>query len=66
MQEFSTRVLRGDRLGVVGANGAGKTTLISLLTGSLAPDSGVVRLGANLEMATLDQKRASLHALAPP
>ena len=58
--DFSTRVLRGDRLGVVGANGAGKTTLISLLTGTLAPDSGTVRLGANLEMATLDQKRASL------
>ena len=58
--DFSTRVLRGDRLGIVGANGAGKTTLISLLTGALAPDSGAVRLGANLEMATLDQKRASL------
>jgi ATP-binding cassette subfamily F protein uup len=60
VKEFSTRVLRGDRLAVVGANGAGKTTLISMLTGSLAPDSGFVRLGANLEMATLDQKRTSL------
>ena len=58
--DFSTRVLRGDRLGVVGANGAGKTTLISVLTGLLAPDSGRVRLGANVEMATLDQGRASL------
>ena len=58
--DFSTRVLRGDRLGVVGANGAGKTTLISLLTGALEPDTGSVKLGANLEMATLDQKRASL------
>ncbi len=60
VKDFSTRVLRGDRLGLVGANGAGKTTLISLLTGTLAPDSGTVKLGANLEMATLDQKRASL------
>ena len=58
--DFSARVLRGDRLGVVGANGAGKTTLISLLTGTLEPDVGTVKLGANLEMATLDQKRASL------
>ena len=60
VKEFSTRVARGDRVGVVGANGAGKTTLISLLTGTLAPDAGTIRLGANLEMATLDQKRASL------
>jgi ATP-binding cassette subfamily F protein uup len=60
VKDFSTRVLRGDRLAVVGANGTGKTTLISLLTGSLKPDSGFVRLGANLEMATLDQKRSSL------
>ena len=62
VKDFSTRVVRGDRLGVVGANGAGKTTLISMLTGSLDPDSGTVKLGANLEMATLDQKRASLDA----
>ena len=58
--DFSTRVLRGDRLGLIGANGAGKTTLISLLTGVIEPDSGTVKLGANLQMATLDQKRASL------
>jgi len=60
VKEFSARVLRGDRLAVVGANGTGKTTLISMLTGSLKPDAGSIRLGANLEMATLDQKRASL------
>ena len=60
VENFSTRILRGDRLGIVGANGAGKTTLIRLLTGVLAPDRGKVRLGAGLAMATLDQSRASL------
>ncbi len=58
--EFSTRIARGDRVGLVGPNGAGKTTLINLLTGALAPDSGSVRLGANLETAGMDQKRQSL------
>ena len=58
--DFSTRVLRGDRVGVVGANGAGKTTLIRLLSGDLPPDSGRVRLGSNLQLAALDQRRASL------
>ena len=60
VQDFSIRVLRGDRIGLVGANGAGKTTLVRLLTGQLAPDSGVIRLGANLQMATLEQGRDSL------
>ncbi len=60
VEDFSTRVLRGDRLGVIGANGAGKTTLISILTGAIEPDAGTVKLGANLQMATLDQRRASL------
>ena len=50
VDNFTTRVLRGDRLGIVGANGAGKTTLVNLLTGALAPDSGKVKLGANLEI----------------
>ncbi|MFL6790498.1 MAG: ABC-F family ATP-binding cassette domain-containing protein [Bradyrhizobium sp.] len=57
---FSIRVQRGDRIGVVGPNGAGKTTLVDLLTGAHAPDSGSIRLGANIEMATLDQHRESL------
>ena len=57
---FSTRIIRGDRIGVVGANGSGKTTLLNMLTGELEPDSGKVRLGANLELATLDQRRARL------
>jgi ATP-binding cassette subfamily F protein uup len=60
VEDYSTRILRGDRLGIVGPNGSGKTTLVNLLTGALAPDSGTVRLGANLEMATLDQHRESL------
>ncbi|MEW6639802.1 MAG: ABC-F family ATP-binding cassette domain-containing protein [Pseudomonadota bacterium] len=60
VSDFSIRVQRGDRLGIIGPNGAGKTTLINLLTGGLAPDSGSLRLGANIEMATLDQHRESL------
>ncbi len=60
VQDFSIRIQRGDRLGLVGPNGAGKTTLLRMLTGDLVPDVGTVRLGANLEIATLDQKRASL------
>jgi ABC transport system ATP-binding/permease protein len=64
VKNFSTRILRGDRLGLVGANGAGKTTLVDLLTGTLAPDRGSIRHGANLVLATLDQGRASLDAAA--
>jgi ABC transport system ATP-binding/permease protein len=60
VSDFSLRVMRRDRIGVIGANGAGKTTLINLLTGALAADSGSVRLGANVTMASLDQQRASL------
>jgi ATP-binding cassette subfamily F protein uup len=60
VEGFSTRVQRGDRIGVVGPNGAGKTTLVHLLIGNDPPDSGTIRLGANIEMATLDQHRESL------
>jgi ATP-binding cassette subfamily F protein uup len=61
VRDLSLRILRGDRLGIVGANGAGKTTLINILTGELAPDSGHVRHGANLDIASLDQRRAALN-----
>src|SRR6202035_4389927 len=47
---FSIRIQRGDRIGIVGPNGAGKTTLIEMLTGASPPDSGMIRLGANIEM----------------
>ena len=57
---LSLRVMRGDRLGIVGANGAGKTTLINLLIGKLAPDDGSVVLGTNLKPVLLDQARATL------
>src|SRR4029078_1774032 len=57
---FSIRVQRGDRIGIVGPNGAGKTTLIDMLTGGSQPDAGTIRLGANIEMATLDPPRESL------
>jgi ABC transport system ATP-binding/permease protein len=60
VENFSIRIERGDRIGVVGPNGAGKTTLVNLLTGADSPDNGRVRLGVNLEMATLDQHRESL------
>ncbi len=60
IRDFSIRIARGDRLGIVGANGAGKTTLLDILTGATEPDSGTVRLGSNLEIASLDQRRASL------
>ncbi|WP_026304482.1 ATP-binding cassette domain-containing protein [Kaistia granuli] len=60
VQDFSTRIQRGDRIGLVGANGAGKTTLLNLLTGVLPPDSGIIKLGTNLQMVTLDQRRESL------
>ncbi|HUO23587.1 MAG TPA: ATP-binding cassette domain-containing protein [Caulobacteraceae bacterium] len=62
LKDFSTRVLRGDRVAVVGPNGAGKTTLIKLLLGELKPDAGTVILGANLNIAYLDQARAALAA----
>jgi ATP-binding cassette subfamily F protein uup len=60
IDDLTLRVLRGDRLGVIGPNGAGKTTLLKMLTGTLEPDSGTVKRGANLKLVTLDQGRAML------
>jgi ABC transport system ATP-binding/permease protein len=60
VDNFSIRIQRGDRLGIVGPNGVGKTTLVHLLIGTDPPDTGSIRLGANIEMATLDQHRESL------
>ncbi|MET0271663.1 MAG: ABC-F family ATP-binding cassette domain-containing protein [Phenylobacterium sp.] len=60
LKNFSTRILRGDRVAVVGPNGAGKTTLVKVLLGELAPDAGEVKLGTNLEISYIDQARAAL------
>lgn len=59
-KDLTTRIMRGDRLGVVGPNGAGKTTLVKTLLGELAPDEGTVRMGSNLESVYLDQSREGL------
>ncbi len=58
--DFSTRIVRGDRIGLIGANGAGKTTLLRLLLGELPPDAGTVRRGANVQVAYYDQQREQL------
>lgn len=60
VDNFSTTVMRGDKIGIIGANGAGKTTLLRLLLGQLKPQSGTVKLGTNLELAYFDQLRAQL------
>jgi ABC transport system ATP-binding/permease protein len=62
VKDFSTRIQRGDRTGIIGPNGAGKTTLLNMLTGAATPDEGSVRLGANIELVTLDQRREALDA----
>jgi ATP-binding cassette subfamily F protein uup len=60
IRDYSQRILRGDRVGLVGPNGSGKTTLLRLLVGEMAPDAGEVRQGTRLEVAYFDQQRAQL------
>lgn len=60
IKDFDLRILRGDRIGIVGPNGIGKSTLIKMLVGELMPDSGNIRRAKNLELAYLDQTRAKL------
>ena len=60
IKDFSTRIIRGNKIGIVGPNGAGKSTLIKLLTKRLEPDNGHVRIGKNLEEAYFDQNRITL------
>ncbi len=60
IKDFSCRILRGDRIGIIGPNGSGKTTLIQLLIGHLIPDKGHIRRAKNLEPAIFDQNQASL------
>ncbi len=58
IEDFSIKIVRGDRVAMVGPNGAGKTTLLKILMGELVPDEGTIRIGSNLQIATLDQTRA--------
>jgi len=60
VRDFSARIIRGDRVGIVGHNGAGKTTLLNLLTGKQEPDTGRMKRGTNLLEVALDQRRDSL------
>jgi ATP-binding cassette subfamily F protein uup len=60
LEDFSLRVMRGDRIGIIGNNGVGKSTLLKILLGELAPDSGSVKLGTNLEVGYFDQLRREL------
>ena len=60
VRDFSTTIIRGDKIGLIGPNGAGKTTLIKLLLGQLAPSGGTIKHGTNLEVVYYDQLRAQI------
>jgi len=60
MQDFSCRILRGDKVGIIGPNGCGKSTLIKILTGENQPHDGKIKIGTNLEIAYLDQHRSAI------
>jgi ATP-binding cassette subfamily F protein uup len=60
LDDFSTRILRGDRLAIIGRNGVGKTTLLKMMLGEVEPDGGKVRLGTKLDIAYIDQRRDAL------
>jgi ABC transport system ATP-binding/permease protein len=61
VRDFTSTILRGDKVGLIGPNGAGKTTLLKMILGEVAPDSGKVRQGANLQVAYFDQMRDALN-----
>ena len=65
VNNFSCRIQRGDKVGLIGANGTGKTTLLRLILGEVAPDAGKVQLGSRIEVAYFDQFRARLDPEAP-
>jgi ABC transport system ATP-binding/permease protein len=60
VQDFSCRITRGSRVGIVGPNGAGKTTLLKMLIGELAPDTGSIKIGDTVDLVSMDQNRSEL------
>lgn len=60
LDKFNLRILRGDRIGILGRNGSGKTTLLKMLIGELTPDTGKIKLSRNIEISYFDQKRSNL------